>query len=82
MTTLELVLNMLAEATTTELSKTKQPEGFDENRMVAREGGNIAGETRKSIEKSSGRPIISGENALDFTDVIEEFLESADDKNK
>jgi BRO family, N-terminal domain. len=74
MTTLELVLNMLAEATTTEISKAKQPEGLDANRMVAREGGSIVGETRKNIEQASGRPVITGENALDFTEVMGQVL--------
>jgi len=58
MTNLELVLNMLAETATTELSLKHEPESFDENRKVAREGGSIAGGARKNLEKKLGRPVI------------------------
>ena len=63
MTNLELVLNMLAEATTTEISKEKDPKTFDENRRIAQQGGTIAGDTRKAIEAKSGRKIVSPLNA-------------------
>jgi hypothetical protein len=63
MTNMELVLNMLAEATTTEISKQKQPQGFEENREIAEQGGTIAGNTRKEIEAKSGKPIITAKNA-------------------
>ena len=63
MTNLELVLNMLAEATTTEISKEKLPEGFEQNRKIARQGGTIAGNTRKEIELKTGKPIVSAKNA-------------------
>ena len=63
MTNMELVLNMLAEATTTEISREKLPSGFEENREIARQGGTIAGNTRKAIEAKSGKPIISSHNA-------------------
>ena len=63
MTNMELVLNMLAEATTTEISREKQPAGFEENLEVAQQGGTIAGNTRKAIESKSGKPIISAKNA-------------------
>ncbi len=59
MTNLELVLNMLAETATTEISKTKKPDTFVKNRIVAREGGGIAGNARKEIEAKSGRKVIS-----------------------
>lgn len=59
MTNLELVLNMLAETATTEISKTKKPDTFPKNRIVAREGGNIAGKAREEIEAKSGRKVIS-----------------------
>jgi len=62
MTNLELVLNMLAEATTTEISKEKLPEGFEQNRKIARQGGTIAGNTRKEIELKTGKPIVSAKN--------------------
>ena len=54
MSNMELVLNMLAEATTTEISRQKLPEGFEQNRKVAKEGGTIAGDTRKAIEAQTG----------------------------
>jgi len=74
MSTLELVLNMLAEATTTELSKTIEPENFDENRDVAIRGGTIAGNARKEIESTTGKPVLTEKNAVDFTKVIEEII--------
>ncbi len=63
MTNLEIVLNMLAEATTTEISKTEKPEKFNESLNIARRGGGIAGEARKRIEKEVGRSVISSKNA-------------------
>jgi hypothetical protein len=63
MTNLELVLNMLAEATTTEISREKLPEGFEQNRKIAKQGGTIAGNTRKEIELKTGKPIVSSKNA-------------------
>ncbi|MFN6432974.1 BRO-N domain-containing protein [Eubacterium callanderi] len=79
MSTLELVLNMLAEATTTELSKAKAPEDFEKNRQVAKEGGAIAGDARKAIEASSGRPVITSQNAVDFTQVLSEVVNALPD---
>ena len=63
MTNLELVLNMLAEATTTEISREKQPEGLEQNRVIAKQGGTIAGNTRKEIEEKTGKPVVSTTNA-------------------
>ncbi len=63
MTNLELVLNMLAEATTTEISKEKNPKTFDDNKIIAKQGGTIAGNTRKAIEAKSGKKIVSSLNA-------------------
>lgn len=79
MSTLELVLNMLAEATTTELSKAKEPEDFEENHQVAKEGGTIAGDARKAIEASSGRPVITSQNAVNFTQVLNEVMKALPD---
>lgn len=59
MTNLELVLNMLAETATTEISKKREPKMFPENRQVAREGGDIAGNARKQIEEKTGKPVVS-----------------------
>ena len=63
MTNLELVLNMLAEATTTEISKEKKPNSFLENKKIAKQGGTIAGNTRKEIEEKTGKSVISPLNA-------------------
>ncbi|OFX32118.1 MAG: antirepressor [Bacteroidetes bacterium GWA2_32_17] len=63
MTNLELVLNMLAEATTTEISKKKEPKTFEENKAIAKQGGTIAGNTRKEIEAKTGEKIVTGKNA-------------------
>lgn len=63
MSTLELALNMLAEATTTELTKAQNPQGLEENRTVAKQGGTVAGNARKEIESQTGRPVITPENA-------------------
>ncbi len=75
MTTLELVLNMLAEATTTELSKEHQPEGFAESQEIARRGGKIAGQTRKAIEADTGKPVITSQSAQDFKKLITDIVE-------
>ena len=65
MTDIELVLNMLAEVTTTTLSKKERPETFDENKIIARRGGKFAGETRERFEKEIGGKVISPLNAND-----------------
>ena len=64
MSNLELILNMLAEATTTELSKEKNPRGYQESAEIAQQGGEIAGETRKQIEKKTGKPICTSERGV------------------
>jgi len=63
MTNLELVLNMLAETATTEISQKREPEGFYQNKKVAREGGTVAGNARKEIELKTGRRVITNKNA-------------------
>ena len=68
MTNLELVLNMLAETSTTEISKKEQPKTFPENRQVARKGGSIAGGARKELEKKLGRSVISKNKFLPSAD--------------
>lgn len=62
MTNLELVLNMLAEATTTEISKEKKPKDFNESKIIANQGGTIAGNARKEIEEKTGKKVISKKN--------------------
>lgn len=66
MTNLELVINMLAEATTTEISKEKNPETFEESKKIANKGGEIAGNTRKEIEKETGKSVVTNLNAKTF----------------
>jgi hypothetical protein len=65
MTNLELVLNMLAEASTTEISKVKKPDTFDQNKTVARQGGNVAKSARKELESQTGQDVISPKNGKD-----------------
>lgn len=66
MTNLELILNTLAEATTKEISKAKKPNGFNESKNIAKEGGETAGEARKDIERKTGKTIISSRNAKEL----------------
>lgn len=77
MTTLELVLNMLAAATTTEISKQKAPSTFSENMAVAREGGEAAGIARKAVEERTGVPVITPKNAAQLNQVVTDLLEGA-----
>jgi hypothetical protein len=63
MSNLELVLNMLAEATTSEISKEKNPETFEDSRIIAKQGGTIAGNTRKEIEEKTGKKVVTKQNA-------------------
>ena len=64
MTNMELVLNMLAETATTEISKSKKPDTFGKNKKVAREGGEVAGSARKNIEEKTGKKVISPKRHL------------------
>ena len=75
MSTLELVLNMLAEVSAKEISQTEQPEGLQQNRDVARRGGSIAGEARKQIEQQTGRPAITSKGAAELNHVVTEMIE-------
>ena len=77
MTTLELVLNMLAEATTTQFSKDRKPSTFQENLEVAKAGGQVAGRTRKDIESQSNTPVISPKNATQLNQIMTDLLEGA-----
>ena len=82
MTTLELVLNMLAEATTTEISKQKAPATLSENIDVARAGGKVAGDARKAIETQTGVPVITSKNAAQLNEVVTNLLEDTADMDK
>ena len=81
MTTLELVLNMLAEATTTEISKQKAPETFSDHVDVARAGGKVAGDARKAIEAQTGVPVITEKNAAQLNQVVTNLLEDISEDN-
>ena len=74
MSTLELALNMLAEATTTELTKSENPQGLIENQQVARKGGRVAGNARKEIEKETGKPVITSQNATQINGILTDLL--------
>ena len=82
MSTMEIVLNMLAEATTTELSKAHQPEGFSESQRIARRGGSYAGQVRQDIEKDTGRPVITSQNAAQLNAVVVDMIESVAETEK
>lgn len=81
MSTLELVLNMLAEATTTEISRSAEPQTFEENKQVARRGGKIAGNARKEIEADTGKPVITKNNALDFPRLLYDVIEKSENED-
>lgn len=74
MSNLELVLNMLAEATTAEISKEKQPDTFEKNKTIAQQGGEVAGSARKDIETKTGKKVVTRNNAqqLSRTDELED----------
>lgn len=75
MTNLELVLNMLAEATTSEISKEKKPKSFKENQRIAKQGGTIAGNTRKEIEEKTGKKVVTSQNAKQLIEKKKKELE-------
>jgi hypothetical protein len=81
MTTLELVLNMLAEATTTEISKQQQPSGFQENLKVARAGGEAAGDARRAVEARTGVPVVTAKNAAQLNQVVTKMIEGVASEN-
>lgn len=71
MTNLELVLNMLAEATTTEISKEKEPQSFADNQEIARQGGTVAGNARREIEQRTGKKVVTSQNAKGIKEIEE-----------
>ena len=77
MTDLELVLTMLAEASTTDISKTAKPQTFEENKQVAKRGGKVAGIARQALEAETGKPVITEKNAFDFQQLVTEIVEDA-----
>lgn len=77
MSDLELVLTMLAEASTTDISKTAKPKEFSEHQDVARRGGKVAGIARQALEAETGKPVITSQNAKDFRQLITDIVEDA-----
>ena len=77
MSNLELVLTMLAEASTTDIAKAEQPQGFDENQTVARRGGNVAGVARKALEAETGKPVVTPQNAESFRQLVADIVTDA-----
>ena len=82
MSTLELALNMLAEATATELTKVQNPQGLPENQQVARDGGAVAGNARKDIEERTGKPVITAANKNQLGYVVAGLMNSAEEKDE
>jgi len=80
MSTLELALNMLAEASTTELTKVQNPQGLEENKAVAKKGGQIAGDARKNIERETGKPVIISKNAKQLNSAVVGMIETVAEK--
>lgn len=74
MSTTELILNMLAETATTDIAEATNPQGLDENKQVAQDGGSIAGDARKSIEARTGKPVITSKNAIDLGRLISDVV--------
>ena len=74
MSTTELILNMLAETATKDIAEATNPQGLDENKQVAQDGGSIAGDARKSIEIRTGKPVITSKNAIDLGRLISDVV--------
>lgn len=74
MSTTELILNMLAETATKDIAEATDPQGLEENKQVAQDGGSIAGDARKSIEARTGKPVITSKNAIDLGRLISDVV--------
>lgn len=74
MSTTELILNMLAETATKDIAEATNPQGLDENKQVAQDGGSIAGDARKSIEARTSKPVITSKNAIDLERLISDVV--------
>lgn len=82
MSTMEIVLNMLAEASTTEISKSENPQTFEENRTVAQKGGEVAGTARRAVEAQTGKSVITSQNAAQLNAVVTGMIEGVVDAEK
>ena len=82
MTTTEIILNMLAEAATKDIANATHPQGLEENKKVAKDGGSIAGNARREIEERTGKPVITSKNAIDFGRLISDIIKAAEEDEK
>ena len=82
MSTTEIILNMLAETSTKDISKKERPEGFSENMEVARRGGKVAGIARTALEEETGEPVITSRNAAQLNTVVTEMIEGVAEADK
>ena len=82
MTTTEIILNMLAEAATKDIANATHPQGLEENKKVAKDGGSIAGNARREIEMKTGKSVITSKNAIDFSRLILDIIKSAEEDEK
>ena len=82
MTTTELILNTLAETATKDIANATHPQGLEENKKVAKDGGSIAGNARREIEMKTGKSVITSKNAIDFSRLILDIIKSAEEDEK
>jgi len=82
MSSTELILNMLAETATKDIANSSNPYGLEENKKVARRGGNIAGNARKEIEQETGNSVITSKNSLDFKKLIDNVTNNINVEDK
>lgn len=82
MSNMELVLNMLAEVSTTEISRSENPKNFNQSKSIAERGGNVAKEARKNIEAQTGKPVITSQNAAELNEVVVRSIEDISNKNE
>lgn len=83
MSTTEIILNMLAETATKDITNVKNPTTFNENKKVAKRGGNVAKVAKETLEKETGKPVITSKKAIDFSNLISNVVKLVEkDKNK
>ena len=82
MSTTELILNMLAETATKDIANTSNPQGFEENKKVAKRGGNVAKIAKETLEQETGQPVITSKNAVDFGRLIGDVIKEIQHKDE
>lgn len=82
MSTTELILNMLAETATKDIANASNPQGLEENKKVAKRGGNVAKVAKETLEQETGKPVITTKNAIDFERLINDVAEGLQNHNK